>query len=58
MNMFRLVQIFGQNNPQLQQILNLTQGKNTNQIEQMARNLAKQQGVDIEGLINKAKNFK
>lgn len=58
MNMFRLVQMFGQNNPQLQQVLNLTQGKNTNQIEQMARNIAKQQGVDIEELINKAKNFK
>ncbi len=35
-------------NPQLQQVMNITQGKTPQQMQQMAENLAKEKGVNLQ----------
>lgn len=42
-------QMFG-NNPQYRQVMQVIQGKTPQQLEQYARNLAKNQGIDINQL--------
>lgn len=42
-------QMFG-NNPQYRQVMQAIQGKNPQQLEQYARNLAKNQGIDLNQL--------
>lgn len=38
-------------NPQLQQAMRLSQGKNPQQLQQMAANLAKEKGVNLQGFM-------
>ncbi len=47
--MMMIQQIFG-SNPQYKQIMQVIQGKNPQQLEQYARNLAKNQGIDLNQL--------
>ncbi len=42
-------------NPQMQQIMPMIQGKNPQQIEQMARNMCKERGIDAEQFANQIK---
>lgn len=49
--MAMMQQMFGMN-PQFKQVMQLIQGKNPQQLEQYARNLAKNQGVDLNQLAN------
>lgn len=45
-----MIQTMAQNNPAMQQVLPLIQGKSAAQLEQTARNMAKQKGIDIDAL--------
>ena len=46
-NPYALVQSLAGNNPQIQQILNNLQGKNPQELEQYARNVAQSKGIDL-----------
>ena len=43
-----VLQILAQNNPQVRQVMGMINGKNPAQLEQMARNMAKERGTTIE----------
>ena len=43
-----VLQIIAQNNPQVRQVMGMINGKNPAQLEQMARNMAKERGTTIE----------
>lgn len=43
-----------QNNPAIAQVLSIVRGKNPTQLEQTARNMARERGIDIDEL---AKNM-
>lgn len=43
-----VLQILAQNNPQARQVMQMVNGKNSAQLEQMARNMAKERGTTIE----------
>lgn len=45
-----LMNAFG-NNPMYQQTMHMVEGKNPQQLEQIARNLARERGVDIDALM-------
>ncbi len=47
--MMMIQQMFG-NNPQYRQVMQAIQGKSPQQLEQYARNLAKNQGIDLNQL--------
>lgn len=44
------LRIIAQNNPQFQQIMRTMNGKTPQQLEQMARNMAKERGTTIENV--------
>ena len=39
------------NNPQIAQVMNMTRGKSDAEMRQFAQNLAKERGVDLDGLM-------
>ena len=43
-----VLQMLAQNNPQVRQVIGMINGKNPAQLEQMARNMAKERGTTIE----------
>ena len=43
-----VLQIIAQNNPQVRQVMGMINGKNPAQLEQMARNMARERGTTIE----------
>lgn len=47
-NLNAVLQILAQNNPQVRQVMGMINGKNPTQLEQMARNMAKERGTTIE----------
>lgn len=47
-NPMAVMQKLAGQNPQLKQIMEMTQGKTPQQIQQMAENLAKQKGVNLQ----------
>lgn len=47
-NPMAVMQKLAGQNPQLQQIMNITQGKTPQQMQQMAENLAKEKGVNLQ----------
>lgn len=49
-NPMQLLQGMARNNPQIGQAMNIIQGKNPQQLEQVARNMAKERGIDIEAM--------
>lgn len=49
-NPMGMIQQFCSRNPQLNQIMQQTQGKSPQELEQLVRNTAKTQGVDINQL--------
>lgn len=65
MNPFQLLQMFknssdpmmvvqqlSNNNPQMQQLVQNLQGKNPQELEQFARNVAQSKGIDIRQFLN------
>lgn len=50
-NPMPLVEQMSKNNPIINQGFNMVKGKNQNQLEDMARNLAKERGVDISQVV-------
>lgn len=49
-NPMSMIQMLSGQNPQIAQGLNLIQGKNANQLQTTALNLAKERGIDINQL--------
>lgn len=47
-NPMAMLNQMAQSNPQMAQAMQMIQGKNPQQLEEMARNLAKERGVNIE----------
>lgn len=47
-NPMAMLNQMAQSNPQMAQAMQMIQGKNPQQMEEMARNLAKERGVNIE----------
>lgn len=45
-----VLQILAQNNPQARQVMQMINGKSPVQLEQMARNMAKESGTTIEDI--------
>lgn len=43
-----VLQILAQNNPQVRRVMGIINGKNPAQLEQMARNMARERGTTIE----------
>lgn len=43
-----VLQMLAQNNPQVRQVMGMINGKNPAQLEQMARNMARERGTTIE----------
>lgn len=56
MNMIvnKLKQRMGNNNPMMNNVIQMAQNNNVNGLEQFARNLAKEKGVDIDDYYNQA----
>lgn len=52
-NPMALMQAMAQQNPQAAQVLRMMQGKNPQQLQQMAQNMAKERGVDINQMLRK-----
>lgn len=50
-NPMALMQQMAGQNPQIAQAMQMIQGKNSQQLEQIARNMAKEKGVDINQMI-------
>lgn len=50
-NPMALMQAMAQQNPQAAQVLRMMQGKNPQQLQQMAQNMAKERGVDINQML-------
>lgn len=50
-NPIAMMQGMASNNPQMAQALQMIQGKSTQQLQQMAMNMAQEQGVNINELI-------
>lgn len=49
-NFAPVLQQMAKSNPQVQQVLGMTQGKSENQLEQMARNMAAERGLKVEDI--------
>lgn len=49
-NPMQFLQSQAQSNPMIAKVLQMTQGKNEQEIMQIANNMAKEQGVDLIGL--------
>lgn len=47
-NPMSVIQKLAGQNPRLQQVMNITQGKTPQQMQQMAENLAKEKGVNLQ----------
>lgn len=52
-NPMGLLQRLSQNNPQLQRVMEVMNGKSPKELEQYVRNTAKTQGVDLKQLAQK-----
>lgn len=52
-NLGPAIQQMAASNPQMQQALSIMQGKDTNQIMQMAQNMAAERGVTVEDIAKK-----
>lgn len=52
-NPFGLLQHLSQNNPKLQRVIEIMNGKSPKELEQFVRNTAQTQGVDINELAQK-----
>lgn len=52
-----MMNILGQNNPILENAMNLAQNGNTSALEMIARNLAHQRGLDFDTEFAKFKNY-
>ncbi|MDV3427464.1 MAG: hypothetical protein LIR50_10565 [Bacillota bacterium] len=52
-----MMNILGQNNPILENAMNLAQNGNTSALEMIARNLAQQRGLDFDTEFAKFKNY-
>ena len=50
-NPMALMQAMAQQNPQAAQVLRMMQGKKPQQLQQMAQNMAKERGVDINQML-------
>ena len=50
-NPMALMQAMAQQNPQAAQVLQMMQGKNPQQLQQMAQNMAKERGVDLNQML-------
>lgn len=46
------------NNPQAQQAMNMLRGKSPAELEQMARNMAKERGLDLDNMIRQFTGYK
>lgn len=51
-NPYALMRQIGQNNPQMQQMIQSLQGKNPQELEQYARNLAQSKGINLSQFLN------
>lgn len=51
-NPMMIIQQMMSNHPQYKQIMQVIQGKTPQQLEQYARNLAKNQGIDLNQLVS------
>ncbi len=51
-NPMQMLQQFAGQNPQMQQIMNMVNGKDQNQMNEMIANTAKEKGVDLKQLAN------
>lgn len=49
-NPYALLSQMSQQNPQIGQALNMMSGKSSQQLQQMAMNMAKERGVDLDSL--------
>lgn len=54
-NPLAVVQKMAQNNPQMQQFASMINGKSPQQLEQIARNMAKERGIDLNQLARQLK---
>ena len=52
-NPYRLLQQLSQNNPKLQRVMEVMNGKSPKEIEQYVRNTAQTQGIDLNQLAKK-----
>lgn len=52
-NLAPVLQQMAQTNPQVQQVLSMTQGKSESQLEQMAKNMAAECGLKVEDIAKK-----
>lgn len=43
-----ILQIMSRDNPQVAQVLKITQGKSSAELQQYAQNLAKERGIDLD----------
>lgn len=50
-NPMQMIQQMAGQDPQVRQFLNMVQGKNSKQLEQMARNMAKERGTSVEAVM-------
>lgn len=50
-NPMRLLQQIAVNDPRMAQAMKMVQGKNTQQLQQMAQNMAKERGTSVEEVI-------
>ena len=53
----RLSQQFGNQNPMMNNVIGMAQKNDVKGLEEFARNLAKEKGVDVEECYNKAMNM-
>lgn len=51
-NPMMLVSNMAKNNPQLQNLMNNLQGKDTKQLEEYAKNLAQSRGIDLKQFLS------
>ena len=52
-NPYGMLQQLSQNNPKLQRVMEIMNGKSPQQLEQYVRNVAQTQGVDLKDLAQK-----
>lgn len=53
----RLSQQFGNQNPMMNNVIGMAQKNDVKGLEEFARNLAKEKGIDVEEYYNKAMNM-
>lgn len=53
----KLTQSFGNNNPMMNNVIGMAQNNDVKGLEEFARNLAKEKGVNVDDYYNKALNM-